>query len=196
MVQQTTAQLYALRAKKNSLPDRWFHLTWPLQSGDRLEELLKSLTIVSLHPNVRYLLVTQHDETCTTKTLSNSTTKHPHYHAVVWLISPATPKAITKLFRLEEWLKHDTGRPYYYCEAKYSTSTMSGFINYVAKYTTIYESGSLPARVVAERLHPTEVPKTTDTERRMARAINWVRKGHDESYRSLDPVHYLSLIHI
>ena len=67
---------------------------------------------------------------------------------------------------------------------------MSGFIGYVSKYTAFFESGVLPARVLAERANPDAKIIPADSERRMATAINWVRKGNDEVYRRMDPVHY------
>lgn len=188
MVVKTIQSFYQIRAKANGVPDRWFHMTWPVQYGTDLDVMTDFMHKVSQDENIRYLIITQHDEKCDSKSLTVSATKHPHYHAIVWLVHPRSTTAIIKLFKLYDW-KID-GKATYYCKPKYATSTMSGFINYVAKYKTFSEHGTLPARVIAERQHPDKKIAPTEPEKRMATAINYVRKGLDETYRKMDPVHY------
>nr|UQB76438.1 nonstructural protein [Flumine parvovirus 17] len=188
MPQLSTSSYHAMTAKVNGVPDRWFHMTWPVQRDADFDAMMSHVTELGSHENIRYLLVTQHDESCTLKLLTNSITKHAHYHAIIWLIQPRNSTQIIKLFKLFDYKVN--GKPHYYCKPKYSTSTMSGFINYVAKYKTVCEYGTLPARVIAERQNPGKKDLPTDSEKRMSTAINWVRKGQDETYRNMDPVHY------
>jgi len=189
MVHQSTVSNWIFRNKDSSPPDRWFHITFPKQYGDNVQKLTTLLTSISDDPNTRYLIVTIHDEACKSKSLKDSVTPHPHYHAIIWLVQKKTVRQISTLFKLYEWKKPD-GAPQYYCSPKYSTSTMSGFIGYVSKYAAFWESGTLPARVLVERANPSPKTPASESERRMATAINWVRKGMDEVYRKMDPVHY------
>jgi hypothetical protein len=189
MVHQATLNKWIWKNVESAPPDRWFHITFPKQYGDELDKLKTLLEKIAKDENTRYLLVTTHDEQCKTKSLNASVTPHPHYHAIIWLVIKKTARQISTLFHLYQWKKPD-GSPQYYCSPKYSTSTMSGFIGYVSKYQPFYESGTLPARVLVERANPLPKTPASESERRMATAINWVRKGLDEIYRKMDPVHY------
>lgn len=191
MVQQSTVSNWIFKTKDAPAPDRWFHITFPQQPvGSAQEQDVKDLLeYIAKDDNTRYLLVTTHDGECKSKALAQSVTKHPHYHAIIWLATKKTTRQISTQFHLFQWKKSD-GNPQYYCAPKYSTSTMSGFIGYVSKYTPFFESGNLPARVLVERAYPNQKTPATESERRMAAAINWVRKGMDEVYRKMDPVHY------